>query len=536
MWEHTSFLAASGNTGYYEDIIKNVVASPRATLILHPDSDFTDKKESQLAEHLKAVREKMSDEDIAKLKATLEEFERWQNEPNTPEELATLPTLTIEDLNTEPKRIPTEIVSIDGCEVLLHPMHTGGISYAELYFDATDATEDDLHYIRLFTDLIFEWDTEKRSVTELRNETKNHLGAFYLAPHPTQKMGESKLYVMANASCLDCEKENALAIIEEYLYSTLFNNKDVLSTNIKQHYTYSIEGITSRGDSYANMRDSAKQSGYGAIIEHLFGYEYHLFIKDLAKNIDKVADEVLAHLDRIRRTYFVRERLTLGITEQNGYEFAKRLVNTVHVGGTAGGSSPIKPIECVNEGIAIPASISFASRVGNMDKIGENLYTGAFSVMQSIISLEILWNEIRLKSGAYDTGFFAKPSGNVGCYSYRDPSPMASVDYFTRIADEVSSFLEDEPDLLKYVIGVFGSSDTVTTPRNDGSTATKRHLSGRTHELTVKRRQECLNTTLDDLKRINEIIRDTVQSSTFTVVGPRDELEKIPNIDRILDI
>lgn len=524
------------DTGYYEDVIRRVVDSPRATLILHPDSEFTDKKDAELEEKLAAIYEKMSADDVARLKAELEQFEKWQSEPDTPENLATLPTLTIDDLNTEPKRIPTDIVTIDGCTALLHPLHTGGISYAELYFDVSDADADELHYIRLFTDLIFEWDSDKRSVTELRNETKSHLGAFYLTPHPTQCNGESKLYLMMNASCLDGEKEKALEIIEEYLYHTVFNNADILKKNIKQHYTFSLEGIVSRGDSYANMRDAAKHSAYNAMTEHLFGYEYHLFIKNLAKNIDQASEDVLARLERVRDTYFCRERLTLGITEPYGGDFAEKIVRTVRQGGSPSGKSPLEPIECVNEGIAIPASISFASRVGNMDKIGENLYTGAFSVMQSIISLEILWNEIRLKNGAYDTGFFAKPSGNVGCYSYRDPSPMASVDYFTRIADEVSSFLEDEPDLLKYVIGVFGSSDTVTTPRNDGSTATKRYLAGRTHELIVKRRQECLNTTLDDLKRINEIIRDTVQSSTFTVVGPRDELEKIPNIDRILDI
>ena len=156
--------------------------------------------------------------------------------------------------------------------------------------------------------------------------------------------------------------------------------------------------------------------------------------------------------------------------------------------------------------------------------------------MQSILSLEILWNEIRLKNGAYDTALFVKQSGSVGCYSYRDPTPEASVEHFTRACDEAEKFLDAKPDLLKYIIGVFGSSDPVTTPRSDGSTATKRHLSGKTHEYIVKRRKECLNTTLDELKSINKILKEALNYSSFTVVGPRDELEKIDGIDRILDI
>ena len=524
------------NTGYYEEVISSIINSPRSTLILHPDSNFSDKKEALLEEQLADKLEKMSEDEKNELIKQSDLFYEWQSAPDTPEALATIPSLKIEDLKTEPKRIPTEVVNIDGCEVVLHPLHTGGISYAEMYFDASDATEDDLHYIRLFTDLVFEWDTEKGSITDFRTRTKTHLGAFYLTPHPTTRNGKCKLYLLLNASCLESEKENALKIIEEYLYSTLFNKKEVLEQNIRQHYTYSAEGISSRGDMYANMRDTAKHSSYDAMLEHLFGYEYHLFLKKLTKTINEDADNILERFEKIRSTYFTKERLTVGITEPSGYDYAEKLISIVRSGGDPSGKSPIKTIEKINEGIAIPTAVSFAARSGNISEIGENLYTGAFSLLQSIASLEILWSEIRLKNGAYDTGFYAKATGSVGCYSYRDPAPAASVEFFSRISDELSVFLGTDPDLLKYIIGVFGASDTVTTPRNDGSTATKRHLSGKTHEIIVQRRQECLNATVDELKRLNEILKETISKSTFTVVGPRDEIEKISGVDRILDV
>ena len=130
----------------------------------------------------------------------------------------------------------------------------------------------------------------------------------------------------------------------------------------------------------------------------------------------------------------------------------------------------------------------------------------------------------------------AKPTGSLSAYSYRDPSPAASIEYFSHITEEIEAFLNTSPDLLKYIIGTFGASDTVSTPRSDGALATKRYLAGRVHEDFVKRRYECLNTDLKELYRINAIVKDTLTSSTFTVVGPRDELEKIEGIDKILDI
>ena len=530
------FLYEKLDTDYYEEIIKEIIDSPRATLILHPDTQFTEKKEEELAERLDKIAEAMSEEEKAALISETEKFRKWQSTPNTQEELATLPILSIDDLKTEPRKIPGEVLKKDCATVVLHPLHTGGIAYANLFFDASDADEEEIHYLRLFTDLMFEWSTENMDSTEFRNKTKQHLGAFYLTTYTAKNGMESKLYLQLHASCLDSEKANAISVITEYLYSTLYNDPAVLKKNLKQLYTYSLESMSARGDAFAGMRSAARHSTFEAISEHLFGYEYHVFIKELAQRVEEKADDILARLDAVSKKYFVRERLTLGLTETNGEEYATALVNAIRCGGTPAGKTPVKTLEKVNEGIAVPTTVSFAATGANLDEIGEGIFNGSFPILQSIASLELLWNEIRLKNGAYDTGFAIKPTGAIGCYSYRDPSPAASIAYFRRITEETAAFLDTSPDLLKYIIGTFGASDTVSTPRSDGTLATKRYLAGRVHEDFLKRRRECLETTLDELYRINGIVKQALENSTFTVVGPRDELEKIDGIARILDI
>ena len=534
--ETLRFLQDKLDTDYYEEILKEIIDSPRSTLILHPDPDFAKKKENELSERLGRIAEEMSDAETEALIKESEAFRKWQSTPDTPEELATLPLLTIEDLKTEPRRIPTEVTEINGATVVLHPIHTGGIAYADLYFDASDADEDEIHYLRLFSDLVFEWSTAKGSSTDFRNKTKTHLGAFYLTPYPAKNGSEAKLYLLLHASCLDSEKVNAADVINEYLYSTLYDDPEVLKQNLKQLYTYSLESISARGDAFASMRSAARHSEFEAISEHLFGYEYHAFIKELSQSIEEKADHILARLGDIAERYFVRERLTLGITEQDGAEYARLLTSTVRTGGTASGRCPIKKLERINEGIAAPTTVSFAASGANLDELEESEFKGSFTILQSIASLEILWNEIRLKNGAYDTGFAIKPTGAIGSYSYRDPSPADSIRCFGTLCDEISDFLDTSPDLLKYIIGAFGASDTVSTPRSDGALGTKRHLAGRVHEDFVRRRQECLDTDITELRRVNGIVREALTTSTFTVVGPRDRLEMIEGIDKILEI
>ena len=529
-------LNCSLDTDYFESVLKEVIDTPRSTLILHPDPEFSEKKEQELKERLDEIANAMTDEEKAALISESERFREWQNTPNTEEELNTLPTLSIEDLNTEPKRIPTEVLKLLDTDAVLHPIHTSGIAYADLFFDASDADEDELHYIRLFTDMMFEWDTEKGTSTEFRSRTKKHLGSFYLSFHPAKRDDSDKLFIHLHASCLDAEKDNAAKVIEEYLYSTLYNDPKILKKNLKQLYTYSLDGLSSRADYCANTRCAARYSAYEAIIEHMTGYEYHTFIKELASASDERVEYALTRLAYVAKRYFCRERLTLGLTEADGIEYAKKLISTVKCGGTKSGLCTVKPLEKVNEGIAVPTTVSFASSGTNLSEVEGERFNGAFSLYQGIASLEILWNEIRVKNGAYDTGYYNRPTGSIGCYSYRDPSPKDSLEYFAKLADETDEFLNTSPDLLKYIIGVFGSSDTVSTPRSDGTLATKRHLAGRVHEDFVRRRRECLEADLTELRRINDVVRRANESATFTVVGARDELEKIDGIDRILDI
>lgn len=531
-----AFLYEKIGTDYYLDVLREVISSDRATLILHPDPDFNAKKEEKLYEKLDAIAATMTEEDKARLIAENEAFKRWQSTPDDPEKLATLPTLSLSDIDPEPKRIPTEVIDCDGTPIVLHPLYTGGISYADLYFDVTDADEEEIHYLRLLCDMNYEWDTEKSTSQEFRSKSKFHLGSFFLTITPIKRKNEAKLYLFMHLSCLDSEKDNAIDILTEYLTCMRYENANALKKNVKQFATASTDSICMSGSAMASVRNAARYNSYEAMTELVLGYENHRFIKSLAEKIDESADEVLRRFDQMHKKYFRRERLTVGITEPDGIEYARRLVATVPAGAERAGATPVKPIEMMNEAIAIPGNVSFTALGSNLSTVGENLYGGSFYVYQAIASYELLWNEIRIKNGAYGTDCYISPTGTLGCTSYRDPLPAASIAYFTRLPEEIADFLNTSPDLQKYIIGVFGEMDTVSTPRSDGNLATKRYLTGLKHEEVIRRRRECLDTSIDDLRRINGYMKEAIKHSTFTAVGSRDTLERIKGIGRILEI
>ena len=48
-------------------------------------------------------------------------------------------------------------------------------------------------------------------------------------------------------------------------------------------------------------------------------------------------------------------------------------------------------------------------------------------MLSALCSYDYLWNEVRVKGGAYGTGLGVNRNGNLVCNSYRDPDPLESL-------------------------------------------------------------------------------------------------------------
>ncbi len=524
-------------TSYYTDLLREVTSAPRASLIMRPDKDFARKKEEKSRHQLEEIKKALTDSDIEEIKRTGAAFDEWQQTPDSEEAYATLPLINIEDLSLEPEITPTRVAKIGSTEIINHPLKTKGVYHTSLLFDASDATEEEVHYIALYDALIQEWDTENYTSEEFYNKIKLATTGISNYEKPIKRGDDAKLYIKIKFTCLEDKADEACGILEEHIYKRKLNDREILLRNLYQMSARSAEAIASRGDSYARMRSAARYSSFERLSEMTGGYEFLSFVKDTVHSAESDSESIFRKLEEIRDKFFRLERLTISITGEDPEKMARPLISIIKDGGTQAGKCRIKPLEKINEGIAVAAGVSCAALGSNLHELGKNKYTGSFSVLSNILSNEILWNEIRVKGGAYGTGHTARAnSGTVLEYSYADPSPERSVYIFKNIAVKIREFLDTDPDLVKYIIGTVGNEDTVSNPRIDGDIATINYLSGITDEMLRLRRKETVETTKDKLYEIADILEDVMKSATHTVVGPRSVLEAYKGIDRILEI
>jgi Zn-dependent M16 (insulinase) family peptidase len=94
---------------------------------------------------------------------------------------------------------------------------------------------------------------------------------------------------------------------------------------------------------------------------------------------------------------------------------------------------------------------------------------GTEAVLAHWLSTGALWEELRMKGGAY--GAFAGPDGMEGVFTlstYRDPNALRSLETFPAILREAARSAPEEEALVKAVIGSFSKE---TRPRSPADKA-----------------------------------------------------------------
>ncbi|MBQ4071566.1 MAG: insulinase family protein [Clostridia bacterium] len=528
-------------TGYFEDLVRELILDNprRATVTLYPSLSLAEERKEREERALALAREKMSEESLAALRRECEELQRWQEAPDSDEAIATVPSLTLDDISREPKRIPTEERELSGVRIITHPIQTSGIVYAEMYFDISDVSCEELPLFSLLNSALISMPTAKRDARALQRLIKTHLGnlntTLTSVTRRVEGGSETKLYFVVCASALVSELDSLADITAEMLRETVFSDTEGLRSIIKQTVTSNEEYFASSGHIAALGRVRASTSVSGAISEYYTGYESHLSYKEMDKSFDTEHGRIKDTLASLLGRYLTRERLTVCITGEAKDDFVTRLIGIAKTGEKVAPVCKIAPLPARKEGIAIPAQVSFAIKGNNLYSIDEDV-TGSLEVIRSLVGYEYLWGEIRVKGGAYGAGMSAAATGSVAFYSYRDPSPARSLDVYGGVSDFLRDFAASGEDLTKYIIGAIGNAEPVRTPRAVGTLANIRALRGTTYEEECAVRASLIDTDSAELVRVADLIDRMLADAPYCVIGPLERLKEMKDIEVILEI
>ena len=157
-------------------------------------------------------------------------------------------------------------------------------------------------------------------------------------------------------------------------------------------------------------------------------------------------ENLISILKALAKKVFVKERLSVDLTSgkeglkplENGLS---RLIDRLPDSAEEKLLKPeysMKPI-VGNEGFKTAGKVQYVARVGNSSEKGI-AYNGVNKVLKTILGYDYLWNEVRVKGGAYGVMCAFTDMGNGYMVSYRDPNLAETNEVFEKVPDYLGIF------------------------------------------------------------------------------------------------
>ena len=516
---------------YFEALIdRYLLTNTHSSLVIvNPEKGLTEKKEMEVKEKLSQLKDHLTGDEILQLVNQTVQLKKRQAIPDPPELLAKIPLLTLGDVNPEAEKLPLELREEGGRPVLFHSIFTSKIVYLNLFFDVA-VPKEDLPYVTLLSYVLGKISTEKYEYADLSNEINIHTGGIFFRPETFCDKDNDALYYprfMIKSKALSSKLPRLCELIGELVGHTRFDDTKRLKEIVQETKSRIEMSIYESGHLVAISRLLSYFSPIGSYSENLSGLSFYKFIKEIEKNFDLHADEIMSRVKATATNLFKRAQLQVSVTtEADDYRLFRS--NFPIILDEIGDSSSRKATYQIdttqkNEGLLTPGKVQYVVKGYNFRKLGYG-YHGSLLVLRTIASMDYLWNRIRVQGGAY--GSFARFSRNGNMYfcSYRDPNLIDTLSVYDTAEDYFKTFDVAQREMTKYIIGTISKIDVPLTPSMKGEVATERYFTGISHEDVQRTREEVLGTGKNDIKKYAEMVGDAMRENYFCVIGNEGKL------------
>lgn len=483
-----------------------------------PSHTQGDELRAEETERLQAIQASWTEADKEALCVQNEKLTAWQQTPDTAEQLATLPVLSLSEISADPLLIPAAEAQCGAAKVITHDLSMNGITIMHWYISLTDFTLDELKRLSILPELLGKLPTKRHDSLSLFQAIKRDIGKLTFQLRVMSRCAEMATPVLdVSCSVLDANVDKAAALVREILTETCFDDRARVQTLILQLSEMAKQKVISDGHRMAMYAASATMSAASAAREALNGLSACMVQKALAENFDAQYADFLALCERFSKDSAVQSRVTFSLSTNKVLDPAA-ILSAYPVGTPIPDAAPYVsnlPAKCAYR---IPAQISFASLGYDYRRAGK-VYSGIARVMSNILSLSYLWNEVRVQGGAYGAGLNTSETGRMVTYSYRDPSPARTLGIDRSLSKGLRDFVAGDERIDKYIISTVGESEPPLGSENQILVSDENLLCGITPEDLCRERTEMLSTTKDALLKWCGVLDQMAKDGGVCVVG-----------------
>ena len=521
------------NNGYYENLVqKYILDNNHASLVvLEPKPGMEKEMNDKIEKELQQYKSTLSDSQLENLVTETQELIAYQNEEESPEDMAKVPMLSISDINPKTTYYQCEEKKVGNTKVLHYNEFANNIIYSNVMFNMNTLPQELIPYASLLSNVLGILNTQNYSYGDLNRELNNQTGNFntslrtYLGNNDDNKM---LAYFTLSSKILNnkCDKMFDLAI-EVLLKSNLSDTtrlKEVIMRHIVQ-----LESFINNGYAVATSRAASYFTNQGVFDELTSGLDYYRFVNSLGKDIDKNMPLIVENLKKTAKLLFSKDNMMAAVTCSSP-DYASYSASLKSFMDKLPTATPVYQkwtfnLNNKNEGIQAASKVQYVIAGYDFKKLGYS-WDGKMRVLSQIISTDWLKNQIRVIGGAYGGFCNFSPNGTVTFNSYRDPNLTNTLETYKKTAAYLSEFDADKEAMTRYIIGTIADLDIPKTTEQKGQTSFIYKLSNRTEADLQKDRTAILNTTAADIRAYKGFVENIIGQNSYCVYGNSDQISK----------
>lgn len=515
---------------YFEDLLRELVleSEHRALVELVPVADDAAASREEEAE-LAAAKAAMDDADLQRIVEGVAALRERQEAEDAPEARATLPRLHVSDIG--PARPEPQLVIDKQTPIpcLRHDLPTHQLAYALTYFDLSHLSFAELPYVTVLTRLMNQLATERMSAGELDSYVCANLGFLSftteVATQPNWKLANPRLLVSAGALS---EKMDALARIPREVWSeTVFEDTERMRDVLTQTRIGMEQSFLMNGHSAALARAMSYGSPAAVLTQQLSGVDFYLFLRDLLDNFDDRKEGLCETLRELQARIFTSTGTVASFTGSD--EDYLRYWSAAGDLGLSPRTAATKELyvpwpEDKREAFIIPSDVTYLARACDPRTL-EIETDGTWSVASNALSYDYLWNEIRVKGGAYGCGFRSPSPRHASFYTYRDPAIDPSLARIEAAGDWLASFDPDADTFEGFIVSCVSGMDAPLKPYALTKRRNAEYFCKTPSGKRAERRQQMLESTPDALRALAADISRIAREAPACVFAGREAIE-----------